>query len=172
MKAKVFSAIAVLLTIASVSAADVSATASATPSRAPVLSPATAKAIVLSAPRPEYSFEARSRHLTGAGVIALTIDPSSGKVTDVRMARNTGSPILDNAVLAAFRRWRFKPGNYDPHLRMPISHIDRSLLLRPWLISLMNSCNFVHPSGLPSMSRLGSPFHCSPLPHYPKVRSR
>ena len=30
----------------------------------------------------------------------------------------------------------------------------------------------VYPSGFPSMSRLASPFHCSPLPHYPKVRSR
>jgi TonB family protein len=122
MKTRVFSAIAVLLTLAAVSAADASATASKRPSRAKILSAATAKAIVISAPRPEYSFEARSRHLTGAGLIALTIDPSSGRVTHVRMARSTGSPILDKAVLTAFRRWRFKPGNYDPHLRMPISY--------------------------------------------------
>jgi periplasmic protein TonB len=122
MKAHVFRAIAVLLTIASVSAADASAAASARLSRRKVLTPATAEAIVISAPRPEYSFEARSRHLTGAGLIALTIDPSSGRVTHVRMARSTGSPILDKAVLTAFRRWRFKPGNYDPHLRMPISY--------------------------------------------------
>lgn len=92
--------------------------ASATPSS----TPAPTRAIAISAPRPEYPYEARTRHITGAGVAVITIDPSSGTVTDVSMAQSTGSSILDNAVVSAFRRWRFKPGSYDPHLRMPITY--------------------------------------------------
>jgi TonB family protein len=63
----------------------------------------------VSAPRPEYPYEARVKRITGHGVVLLTIDVQTGNVTDAIMAESTGSPILDNAAVSAFRRWRFKP---------------------------------------------------------------
>ena len=40
----------------------------------------------------------------------MTVDPVTGNVSSVSMAKGTGSPVLDNAALSGFRRWRFKPG--------------------------------------------------------------
>jgi periplasmic protein TonB len=70
-----------------------------------------AKVVALNAPRPEYPYEARRQKITGSGVAVMSIDPGSGNVTDVTMAKSTGSPFLDNAAIAGFRRWRFKPGS-------------------------------------------------------------
>jgi TonB family protein len=70
-----------------------------------------AKVLALSAPRPEYPYEARRQKVTGDGVAVITIDPGSGNVTNVSMAKSTGSAFLDNAAIAGFRRWRFKPGS-------------------------------------------------------------
>ena len=69
-----------------------------------------AKVVALSAPRPEYPYEARRQRITGEGIVAITIDPVTGSVRNVSMSKSTGSPFLDNAALAGFRRWRFKPG--------------------------------------------------------------
>ena len=69
-----------------------------------------ARVLALSAPRPEYPYEARRQKITGSGIVAMSVDPVSGNVTDVSMWQSTGSPVLDNATVAAFRRWRFKPG--------------------------------------------------------------
>jgi TonB family protein len=69
-----------------------------------------ARVLALNAPRPEYPYEARRQKLTGDGIAMMTIDPASGNVTQVTMAKSTGSPFLDNAALAGFKRWRFKPG--------------------------------------------------------------
>ncbi len=69
-----------------------------------------AKAFALSAPRPEYPYEARRQKITGDGVAVLTIDPNSGDVIRVSMSRSTGNSLLDNAALAGLSRWRFKPG--------------------------------------------------------------
>jgi len=69
-----------------------------------------AKALALFAPRPSYPYEARRSGTTGSGVAQLTVNSAAGNVIDARMAQTTGSPILDNATLSAFRRWRFKPG--------------------------------------------------------------
>lgn len=87
----------------------------------PTLPPLPKQPIAIAAPRPEYPYEARSRHITGSGVVVLTINPSTGLVTDAVMTQSTGSPILDNSALAAFRRWQFKPGHYSPKLKMPIN---------------------------------------------------
>jgi TonB family protein len=76
----------------------------------------------ISAPRPEYPYEARRNKITGSGVVLITIDPKSGDVTSAEMAQSTGSPILDNAATSAFRRWRFKPGHYQRFLRLPITY--------------------------------------------------
>ena len=79
------------------------------------------KAAAISAPRPEYPYEARSHHVTGSGVCVVTVDTASGNVTDATMAQSTGSPILDNSAVSAFRRWRFKP-NTVAKVKIPITY--------------------------------------------------
>ena len=84
------------------------------------MSMSSAKAVAISAPRPEYPYEARRARLTGSGVAVMTVEPSIGAVTEVVMAQSTGSSILDNAATSAFRRWRFKPGTVTK-VRTPIT---------------------------------------------------
>ena len=69
-----------------------------------------ARPLAVSAPRPEYPYEARRQKITGEGIVVMTIDPVSGSVTSVSISKSTGSPFLDNAAVAGFKRWRFKPG--------------------------------------------------------------
>lgn len=84
------------------------------------MSMSSAKAVAVSAPRPEYPYEARRSHLTGSGVCIMTVDPGSGSVTSAEMSPSTGNAILDNAATSAFRRWRFKPGTVSK-VRTPIT---------------------------------------------------
>ena len=70
---------------------------------------ASGKLLPISAPRPEYPYEARSRHITGEGICVLAIDHSTGAVTDASMRQSTGSSILDNAVISTLRQWKFEP---------------------------------------------------------------
>ena len=78
--------------------------------RPATLNLSSAKVFALSAPRPEYPYEARRQKITGDGVAILTVDPSSGTVVSVAMSKSTGNQYLDNAALTGFRRWRFRPG--------------------------------------------------------------
>lgn len=84
------------------------------------MSMSSAKVMAVSAPRPEYPYEARRSKIMGSGVCVMTVDPGSGSVTSADMAQSTGSPILDNAATSAFRRWRFKPGTVS-RVRTPIT---------------------------------------------------
>jgi len=86
----------------------------------PAMSISSAKALAVSAPRPQYPYEARSRKITGSGVCVVTVDTGSGSVTDATMAQSIGSPILDNAALTAFRQWRFRPGTVSK-VKIPIT---------------------------------------------------
>ena len=79
-----------------------------------------AKVLAVSAPRPEYPYDARRQKITGSGIAVLVVDPGNGVVTDVTMSESTGSPVLDNAAVAGFRRWRFKPGTAD-RVKVPIT---------------------------------------------------
>ena len=81
-----------------------------------------AKAIAVYAPKPEYPYEARSRHVTGSGVAVLSVDTASGNVTDASMAQSIGNPILDNSTISTFRRWRFAPGKCAPKVKVPITY--------------------------------------------------
>ena len=81
---------------------------------------ATAKALAVYAPRPAYPYEARSKHLTGSGIVLLNIDPSSGSVASAQLLKSTGHKILDDSALEAFRQWRFKPGSVRK-VRIPIN---------------------------------------------------
>ncbi|PYL10136.1 MAG: hypothetical protein DME34_01095 [Verrucomicrobia bacterium] len=79
-----------------------------------------AKALATYAPRPQYPYEARSRHITGSGVCVVDVDVGSGSVTGASMAQSIGSPILDNAAMSAFRQWRFRPGSVSK-VKIPIT---------------------------------------------------
>jgi TonB family protein len=71
----------------------------------------------ISAPKPEYPYEARASHLTGSGVVLVQVDTKTGYVASARMLKSTGHRILDEAALKAFRKWRFKPGTvHEVHL--------------------------------------------------------
>lgn len=85
-----------------------------------LLTLSSAKIMAVRAPRPEYPYEARRQKLTGSGTVVMTVASGSGSVTDVAMEQSTGSPFLDNAALAAFRRWRFKPGTVSK-VKSPIT---------------------------------------------------
>jgi hypothetical protein len=45
------------------------------------MSMSSAKAVAVSAPRPEYPYEARRSKITGSGVCVMTVDTGSGSVT-------------------------------------------------------------------------------------------
>ncbi|PYJ98488.1 MAG: hypothetical protein DME68_06465 [Verrucomicrobia bacterium] len=91
-----------------------------TPIKAQAMTMSKAKALAVNAPRPQYPYEARSRHITGSGVCVVTVDAASGNVTGGSMAQSIGNPILDNAALSAFRQWRFRPGTVS-QVRIPIT---------------------------------------------------
>jgi len=83
--------------------------------------PKGAKAAAVYAPKPEYPFEARSKHWVGHGLIMLDVDTESGQVTAAHMEKSTGHQILDDAALNAFRRWHFQPGKCAPRVKIPIN---------------------------------------------------
>ena len=85
-----------------------------------MVSASAGKAAAISAPRPDYPYEARRQHVTGSGVCVVTVDVASGNVTDATMAQSTGNSALDNSTLSAFRRWRFKPGSVSK-VKIPIT---------------------------------------------------
>jgi TonB family protein len=76
---------------------------------------------MLSAPKPQYPYEARSRRVTGSGIAILAVDQQFGIVTDARMSESTGSIILDEATISAMRRWRFKPDIAARMVKVPIT---------------------------------------------------
>lgn len=85
------------------------------------LSLAVAQSMAVSAPLPEYPYEAKRTNVTGSGVCVMIVDTASGKVTNAMMAQSTGNAILDKVTTETFRRWRFKPGSVS-QIRVPISY--------------------------------------------------
>jgi len=79
-----------------------------------------ARALAISAPRPEYPHEARARRVTGSGVAKLTVD-GGGRVVEVTMVRSTGSAVLDAATISGLRRWRFAPGTVST-VQTPVTY--------------------------------------------------
>ena len=80
-----------------------------------------AQAMAVSAPLPEYPYQAKRANITGSGICVMTIDTASGKVTDAMMAQSTGDVMLDKVTTNTFRRWRFKPGTVS-QVRVPIDY--------------------------------------------------
>ena len=72
-------------------------------------------------PRPVYRPEWTKQGLTGKGVVLVTIDKQTGKVTGARMLTSTGNQQLDGAALQAYSQWRFDPRTVAvPQLKIPI----------------------------------------------------
>src|SRR5206468_2550073 len=82
-------------------------------------------------PKPVYRPEWAKQGLTGKGVVLLTIDQQTGKVTGARMLESTGSQVLDGSALQAYSQWRFEPGTVS-QLKMPIEFSNRQ---RPGMTS-------------------------------------
>jgi hypothetical protein len=88
------------------------------------------KAFPLSAPRPDYPYEARSRHITGSGIVIISVDPITGFATAVTMEQSIGNPVLDNSTVSALPPLAFQTGftlsGSDPDYISP----DRTAVLK------------------------------------------
>jgi TonB family protein len=91
-------------------------------STAPARSEAPLKAIYT--PKPIYRAEWARQGLTGKGVVLVTIDKETGKVTGARMLKSTGNKLLDGAALEAYSQWRFRPGTVS-QVQIPIEFANR-----------------------------------------------
>ena len=77
--------------------------------------------MAISAPLPEYPYEAKRRNLTGNGICIVSVEVATGRVTDAKMSKSTGSAMLDKLTVQTFKSWRFKPGTVS-QVRLPISY--------------------------------------------------
>jgi protein TonB len=59
-------------------------------------------------PKPSYPAEARQRGIEGHVVLRVSVD-ANGAATTVSVLSSSGHESLDDAALAAVRRWRFVP---------------------------------------------------------------
>jgi TonB family protein len=84
-----------------------------------ITSYSSAKALATFTPMPKYPPRVRSPGTTGIGVCMVSVDPTSGRVTEASMEQSTGDPTLDKSAVNAFRKWRFKPGTVSK-VRVPI----------------------------------------------------
>ena len=75
-------------------------------------------------PRPVYRPEWAKQGLAGKGVVLVTIDQQTGKVTGARMLQTTGNKLLDGAALEAYSQWRFQPGT-GSQVKIPIEFATR-----------------------------------------------
>ena len=74
---------------------------------------------VIYAPRPEYPYKARVHYLQGSGSFILHVKPD-GTVSRVEVEDSTEAPLLDQTAIAAYSKWRFKPGRVKA-VRVPVS---------------------------------------------------
>jgi TonB family protein len=75
-------------------------------------------------PMPVYQAEWSKRGLTGKGVVLVTIDKDTGKVTGAQMLQSTGNKLLDGSALEAYSQWRFAPGTVS-QLKIPVEFTNR-----------------------------------------------
>jgi protein TonB len=80
-----------------------------------------AQSMAITAPLPDYPYEAKRRNLTGSGTCVVTVDTATGTVTNATMFQSTGSLLLDKLTIQTFKSWRFKPGTVS-QVRVPISY--------------------------------------------------
>jgi TonB family protein len=82
-----------------------------------------AKSHALYAPRPQYPGQDLVRGWGGTGVFRLAVRPD-GTVSGVTVIQSTGHPALDESGKAAFRKWRFYPGQFTT-VRIPLTFVHR-----------------------------------------------
>ena len=75
----------------------------------PTLGGSDVRSTVVYAPQPDYPIGALRRAWEGTGLFRCNVRPD-GAVSSVFVLQSTGHAILDQAAIAAFQRWRFKPG--------------------------------------------------------------
>jgi TonB family protein len=75
-------------------------------------------------PKPVYRPEWAKQGLAGKGVVLVTIDQQTGKVSGARMLESTGNKQLDGAALEAYSQWRFQPGT-GSQVQIPIEFANR-----------------------------------------------
>jgi TonB family protein len=77
-------------------------------------------------PKPGYRSEWAKRGLTGKGIVLVTIDKQTGKVTGAQMLQSTGNRQLDGSALEAYSQWRFDPRTVAvSQLKIPIEFANR-----------------------------------------------
>jgi len=76
-------------------------------------------------PQPVYRPEWAKQGLAGKGVVLVTIDQQTGKVSGVRMEQSTGNKQLDGAALEAYSQWRFQPGT-SSQIKIPFEFAMRT----------------------------------------------
>lgn len=106
--------IAVLIFVSSLHAQSVAPTGSAAPVKA------------IYTPQPVYQPEWARQGIAGKGVVLVTVEKETGKVTGARMLESTGSQLLDGAALQAYSQWRFQPGTVS-QVKLPIEFRNRPL---------------------------------------------
>ena len=67
---------------------------------------------LMSGAPPAYPMGSRRKREQGTVVLRLVISPD-GRVTDISVSRSSGYEALDDAALAAVRRWRWSPKMVD-----------------------------------------------------------
>jgi TonB family protein len=75
-------------------------------------------------PKPVYQEEWARRGISGKGIVLVTVDKETGKVTGAQMLQSTGSKLLDGSALEAYSRWRFQPGTVS-QVKIPIEFKNR-----------------------------------------------
>jgi TonB family protein len=80
--------------------------------------------VTISAPLPNYPYEARRAHATGTGICVIIVDTASGNVTSATMTESTGNALLDKITTDTFGTWRFKPGTVS-QVQVPITYSVR-----------------------------------------------
>ena len=72
------------------------------------------------APKPEYPANAIKNYFEGAGLFEIHIRPD-GNVRSVKVIKSTGYSVLDQAAIAAFHGWNFRPHSIGV-VRVPIEY--------------------------------------------------
>jgi TonB family protein len=60
----------------------------------------------------EYPYRDRMRNNQGSGLFRVTLDPKTGRVTDVTVRKSVGYTTLDDAAISALRQFRMRLGKW------------------------------------------------------------
>ena|SRR2546423_2788830 len=76
--------------------------------------------VAMFAPKPDYTYFARTHHLEGSGVFQLRIT-AGGNVSSVETIQSTGYRELDDSTTKAFSRWHFRGPGRPTKVQIPIT---------------------------------------------------